>query len=285
MLGSIAEFGKMLLRNWYITLPVALLIIVIIISLVMAFSRIARNAKEDAAVKKARKNDLEMAEKAAQAASQENEVQNSAETAAEPSPAQTKEENVTQKEKTSENEDQAAGKEKVPGKGGKEPAETGKETAGKGGKEPAETGKETAGEAAGKDKDAAGKDKDAAPKAANKSSAKAPAKGAPAAKEGQADGKNDVAVEVSTTEEEGEKPAIKATYRVSYDKETHEWLVKKDGAQRVIRRTRTKAEAVEYAYKFAENQDLNISVQKKDGKFQKKTHYEKMISTSKNKND
>ena len=270
MLGSIAEFGKMLLRNWYITLPVALLIIVIIISLVMAFSRIARNAKEDAAVKKARKNDLEMAEKAAQAASQENEVQNSAETAAEPSPAQTKEENVTQKEKTSENEDQAAGKEKVPGKGGKEPAET---------------GKETAGEAAGKDKDAAGKDKDAAPKAANKSSAKAPAKGAPAAKEGQADGKNDVAVEVSTTEEEGEKPAIKATYRVSYDKETHEWLVKKDGAQRVIRRTRTKAEAVEYAYKFAENQDLNISVQKKDGKFQKKTHYEKMISTSKNKND
>lgn len=74
---------------------------------------------------------------------------------------------------------------------------------------------------------------------------------------------------------------VKAVYRVSYDKETKEWLIKKDGAQRVIRRCRTKAEALELANQFAENQDLSISVQKKDGKFQKKTIYTKMIPQDK----
>lgn len=78
-----------------------------------------------------------------------------------------------------------------------------------------------------------------------------------------------------------EDKAVKAVYRVSYDKEAKEWLIKKDGAQRVIRRCRTKAEALELANQFAENQDLSLSVHKKDGKFQKKTIYTKMISTDK----
>ena len=66
-----------------------------------------------------------------------------------------------------------------------------------------------------------------------------------------------------------------AVYRVIYDSENKEWMVKKDGAQRVIRRTRTKTEAVDLAKKFSENQDLALSVQKKDGKFQKKSSYER----------
>ena len=70
----------------------------------------------------------------------------------------------------------------------------------------------------------------------------------------------------------------KAVYRVIYDKDNKEWLIKKDGATRVIRRVRTKAEALELANQFAENQDLSLSVQKKDGKFQKKSNYMQMIS-------
>ncbi len=78
-----------------------------------------------------------------------------------------------------------------------------------------------------------------------------------------------------------EKGEIKAVYRVIYDKENKEWLIKKDGAARVIRRVKTKAEALELATQFAENQELNITVQKKDGKFQKKTNYRSMIDTDK----
>lgn len=73
----------------------------------------------------------------------------------------------------------------------------------------------------------------------------------------------------------------KAVYRVVYEKETKEWLIKKDGAQRVIRRVKTKAEALELAKQFSENQDLALSVQKKDGKFQKKVNYNKMVPADK----
>ncbi|MBO7378005.1 MAG: DUF2188 domain-containing protein [Clostridia bacterium] len=72
---------------------------------------------------------------------------------------------------------------------------------------------------------------------------------------------------------EDKKTEKKALYRVIYDAENKEWMVKKDGAARVIRRVKTKAEALELAKKFAENQDLSLSVQKKDGKFQKKGNY------------
>lgn len=86
---------------------------------------------------------------------------------------------------------------------------------------------------------------------------------------------------VETEGENTEKRTIKAVYRVIYDSENKEWMVKKDGAQRVIRRVRTKAEALELANQFATNQELAMSVQKKDGKFQKKRNYKAMMSSDK----
>lgn len=73
--------------------------------------------------------------------------------------------------------------------------------------------------------------------------------------------------------EPAKKPERKAVYRVIYDGENKEWMIKKDGATRVIRRVKTKAEAMEIANRLAENQDLSLTVQKKDGKFQKKRNY------------
>ena len=58
-------------------------------------------------------------------------------------------------------------------------------------------------------------------------------------------------------------------YMVIYDKENKEWVVKKTGAQRASKRCRTKVEALEVAERLAENQDLNLTVKKKNGKFQK----------------
>ena len=79
--------------------------------------------------------------------------------------------------------------------------------------------------------------------------------------------------EETIMETEEKKTEKKAIYRVIYDGENKEWMIKKDGAARVIRRVKTKAEALELAKKFAENQDLSLNVHKKDGKFQKKGNY------------
>jgi len=79
----------------------------------------------------------------------------------------------------------------------------------------------------------------------------------------------------------GGKREIKAVYRVIYDRDNKEWMVKKDGAQRVIRRVKTKVEALELAHQFAGNQDLSVSVQKRDGRFQKKRNYTKMLTADK----
>ncbi len=59
-------------------------------------------------------------------------------------------------------------------------------------------------------------------------------------------------------------------YRVIYDKETKTWVIKKDGAKRVIRRLKTKEEAIKVAKDLSKNQDTAFIVHKKDGKFQKK---------------
>ncbi len=73
------------------------------------------------------------------------------------------------------------------------------------------------------------------------------------------------------SQEEKTKEATRPKqYRISYDREQKMWLIKKDGAKRVIRKTKTKSEAVEIAKTMCNNQDLNLVVQKKDGKFQKK---------------
>ena len=59
-------------------------------------------------------------------------------------------------------------------------------------------------------------------------------------------------------------------YMVTYDKENKDWVIKKTGAVKASKRCKTKKEALEIVEKLAENQDLNVSVKKKDGKFQKK---------------
>ena len=57
---------------------------------------------------------------------------------------------------------------------------------------------------------------------------------------------------------------------LTYDKENKEWVVKKTGGQRASKRFSTKKEALVYAEKLSQNQDLNLTVKKKDGKFQKR---------------
>lgn len=59
-------------------------------------------------------------------------------------------------------------------------------------------------------------------------------------------------------------------YMVVYDKENKNWIIKKTGAKKASKRCKTKKEALEIAERLADNQDLNLSIKKKDGKFQKK---------------
>lgn len=63
----------------------------------------------------------------------------------------------------------------------------------------------------------------------------------------------------------------KGSYRVIYDMSEKVWLIKKDGAKRVIRKVATKVEATKIAKELSENQNLNLTIHKKDGKFQKKS--------------
>ena len=62
----------------------------------------------------------------------------------------------------------------------------------------------------------------------------------------------------------------KSVYRVVYDRENRVWLIKKDGAKRVIASFATKDEALKRVKELCESQNLKVIVHKKDGKFQKK---------------
>ena len=77
---------------------------------------------------------------------------------------------------------------------------------------------------------------------------------------------NVVNVEESAEESKPQK------YMVTYDKENKDWVIKKTGATRASKRCRTKKEALEIVDQLASNQDLNVSVKKKDGKFQKQKY-------------
>ena len=59
------------------------------------------------------------------------------------------------------------------------------------------------------------------------------------------------------------------TYRVVYDKEQKNWIVKIDGGERASRRCETKEEALKVAKDLAKKKDADLSVHKKNGKFQK----------------
>ncbi len=76
----------------------------------------------------------------------------------------------------------------------------------------------------------------------------------------------------------------KVTYRILYDKESKTWEIRKDNAKRVIRRVKTKKEALEIAQELSKNQDVNLVVHKKDGKFQKKENWSRNISSSDSEN-
>lgn len=79
--------------------------------------------------------------------------------------------------------------------------------------------------------------------------------------------------EEQAKEESEEEPEIKkdkkVTYGVTYDKENHQWVVKKSGSSRASKRCATKAEALEVAEKLSEASGANLRVHKKNGKFQK----------------
>lgn len=77
-------------------------------------------------------------------------------------------------------------------------------------------------------------------------------------------------IEVLDEEEKDEVRRNNSRYRVSFDRETSTWIVKKSDNQRVTRRVKTKKEALEIAKELCKHQDMNLTVHKKDGKFQKK---------------
>ena len=77
-------------------------------------------------------------------------------------------------------------------------------------------------------------------------------------------------IEVVNEDEKDEVKRNNSRYRVSFDRETSTWIVKKSDNQRVTRRVKTKKEALEIAKELCKHQDMNLTVHKKDGKFQKK---------------
>ena len=66
-----------------------------------------------------------------------------------------------------------------------------------------------------------------------------------------------------------DKKERKQRYMVVYDKENKDWVVRKTDSERASKRCKTKAEALEVVTRLSENQELSVSVKKKDGKFQK----------------
>lgn len=67
-----------------------------------------------------------------------------------------------------------------------------------------------------------------------------------------------------------EKQKAMGAYMISYDKAKKDWVIKRKGAQRATKRTKTKKEALEIVKSLTETQDVGYVVKKKDGKFQKK---------------
>ena len=74
---------------------------------------------------------------------------------------------------------------------------------------------------------------------------------------------------VEETDGETKKSNAGAAYFVSPHPDGG-WQVKKAGAQRALKRFKTKKEAEEYAKTVAANQGTHVVRQKKDGKIQKK---------------
>lgn len=64
-----------------------------------------------------------------------------------------------------------------------------------------------------------------------------------------------------------DKDAVK--YVVKYDRLKDSWIIQRSGSERVVRRLRTKEEAMSEARAMCKRQNATLVVHKKDGKFQK----------------
>lgn len=81
--------------------------------------------------------------------------------------------------------------------------------------------------------------------------------------------KVEVAKDAQKQENDDETVTGEQTYRVVYDKNQKNWVVKIDGGKRASKRCATKAEALEVAKTLAKKKDADLSIHKKNGKFQK----------------
>ena len=143
-----------------------------------------------------------------------------------------------------------------------EQTDSGQETASRTASSGAEKGRET-GKAAGTGKPASGTRSPAVRKRPSGGQS-APVRSTPKRAEEPEE------IEVVNEDEKDEVKRNNSRYRVSFDRETSTWIVKKSDNQRVTRRVKTKKEALEIAKELCKHQDMNLTVHKKDGKFQKK---------------
>lgn len=67
-----------------------------------------------------------------------------------------------------------------------------------------------------------------------------------------------------------EKVNIVSKYKVLYDKVKKEWVVKKEGTTRAVKRFKDREDAILFAKKCTIDSDLGTTFHQKDGKFQKK---------------
>ncbi len=81
---------------------------------------------------------------------------------------------------------------------------------------------------------------------------------------------NEAKVQKSKNTQSDTEQNKKALYRVVYDKKSKLWLIKRDGAKRVIATFSTKESALVRVKELSQSNNLSYIVHKKDGKFQKK---------------
>ena len=82
----------------------------------------------------------------------------------------------------------------------------------------------------------------------------------------------------SNNSEKLKSSTAKVKYSVTYDKDKKDWVVKKAGSERATKRCKTKKEAMETIEKLSSHNQINLSVKKKDGKFQKLDNAKKSTS-------
>ena len=70
-----------------------------------------------------------------------------------------------------------------------------------------------------------------------------------------------------------EEKVTAGVYRLSYIEKDRLWVIKRDGAKRVIATFHTKEEALKRIKELSENQEVGFTVKKKNGRFQRKGNY------------